>query len=99
MSPVLAVEWTEAAQGDLEALHDFVALDDPAAAVGQVLRVMDAVEELLPANPGLGRAGRVKGTRELVVVGTPYLVAYRVRGGAVQVLRVLHCAMRWPGQF
>lgn len=96
MNAPLSVEWTAAAQGDLQSLHDFVALDNPRAAVAQVLRVMDAVEALLPTHPGLGRVGRVTGTRELVVPGTPYLVAYRVRGGALQVLRVLHGAMRWP---
>jgi len=32
----------------------------------------------------------------LVVSGTPYIVPYRVRGEVLEVLRVLHGAMRWP---
>jgi len=51
---------------------------------------------LLKKNPALGRAGRVAGTRELVVAGTPYVVPYRVRGEAVEILRVFHAARRWP---
>jgi toxin ParE1/3/4 len=47
----------------------------------------------------MGRPGRVKGTRELVIVGTPYIVAYRIKGDAVQVLRVLHGAQKWPQGF
>ncbi len=47
----------------------------------------------------MGRAGRVPGTRELVISGTPYIVPYRVRGGAVEVLRVFHAARRWPTEF
>ncbi len=36
------------------------------------------------------------GTRELVVTGTPYVIAYRVEAHAVVVLRVMHGARRWP---
>jgi plasmid stabilization system protein ParE len=44
----------------------------------------------------MGRAGRVTGTRELVVAGTPYIVPYRVRVEAVEILRVFHAARKWP---
>jgi toxin ParE1/3/4 len=39
----------------------------------------------------------VGGTRELVVGPTPWVVVYRWRGEAVEVLRVLHGRQRWPG--
>ena len=44
----------------------------------------------------MGRAGRVRGTRELAIDGTPYIVAYRIKGNVVEVLRVIHGAQRWP---
>ena len=43
-----------------------------------------------------GRPGRVEGTRELPIVRTPYLAAYRVIDGAVVILRILHGARQWP---
>lgn len=46
----------------------------------------------------MGRAGRVAGTRELVVADTPYIIPYRVRGDAVEILRVFHAARKWPGK-
>jgi toxin ParE1/3/4 len=52
--------------------------------------------ERLGAFPAIGRPGRVAGTRELVVSGTPYIVPYRVRGERVQIITVLHSAQRWP---
>jgi toxin ParE1/3/4 len=52
----------------------------------------------LAEHPRIGRPGRVKGTRELVVSGTPYIVAYRVAGQDVTILRVLHGAQQWPKQ-
>jgi toxin ParE1/3/4 len=50
-------------------------------------------------SPGLGRPGRVEGTRELVVANTPYLVSYRVRNNVVEILRVFHGARKWPQKF
>jgi len=44
----------------------------------------------------MGRPGRIEGTRELVVSGTPYIAAYRIVGDTVRVLRVLHGAQQWP---
>ena len=47
----------------------------------------------------MGRPGRIAGTRELVVPGTPYLIAYAVLEEQVVVLAVLHGAQRWPDRF
>ena len=58
-------------------------------------RVREAVEYLLD-HPNLGRGGRLRATRELVVTGTPFIVIYRVRLDTVQILRVLHHARKWP---
>jgi toxin ParE1/3/4 len=59
------------------------------------LRVKEAVEYLID-HPNMGRPGRLVGTRELVISGTPFIAVYWVRGAAIQVLRVLHHAQRWP---
>jgi len=91
----LPVLWTRGARGDLFAVFDYIARDNPTAADA----VLDRVEEVvsrLEDHPGLGRPGRKAGTRELVLAGLPYVVVYRVRRGAVQVLRVLHGARQWP---
>jgi toxin ParE1/3/4 len=89
------LEWRRRAQADLAELVAFIAADDPAAAY----RVHDAIilkVALLLRHPDIGRPGRVRGTRELVVTGTPYIVAYRAVADLVTVLRVLHGARRWP---
>ncbi len=49
--------------------------------------------------PAIGRAGRVPGTRELIITGTPCLIPYRVKGKAVEILRVFHGSRRWPASF
>jgi plasmid stabilization system protein ParE len=47
----------------------------------------------------MGRPGRVPDTRELVISGTPYIVAYQVQGKVITILRILHSSRRWPKQF
>jgi len=45
----------------------------------------------LESHPAMGRAGRVPGTRELVL-HKHYIAIYRVREGDVEVLRLHHVA-------
>jgi len=91
----LKVQWLKRALANLEAEAEYISRDSHAAAQRVVMEIEQAVH-LLASHPALGRAGRVEGTRELVVAGTPYIVPYRVRGGRVEVLRVFHAARKWP---
>jgi toxin ParE1/3/4 len=91
------LKWLSQAICNLDAEAEYISLDSPAAAVRTVAAIVDAVE-LLKQYPALGRPGRVPGTRELVVRGTPYIVPYRVRGDAVELLRVFHGARKWPSR-
>jgi toxin ParE1/3/4 len=88
------LRWTSAAIEDLDQAGAFIEADNPRAASAMAGRVQEAVETLV-RYPNLGRAGRVRSTRELVVSGTPFVVVYRVRIDEVQVLRVLHHARRF----
>ena len=91
----MRIRWLKRADCDLDALASYIAHDNPDAAARIALRVIEAVEDL-GTHPGIGRPGRVEGTRELVVSNTPYVVAYRVHQNVVEVLRVLHSAQNWP---
>ena len=68
---------------------------NPAAAARMVGAIANAVDRLA-SEPGRGRPGRIPGTRELVVVGTPYLVACRINREIIEVLTIQHGAQRWP---
>ena len=91
----MRTRWTRPALGDLEAIGDFVARDNPAAAGRLVTRIVEAIETLCD-HPHLGRPGRVAGTRELAIAETPYVVPYRVVDDGVEILAVIHGARRWP---
>ena len=85
----MRVRWLAEALRNVDAVAEYIARDDPAAARAVVRRIYDATS-LLRDNPGLGRPGRIHGTRELVVPGTRYIVPYRVRPrlNQVEILRV-----------
>jgi len=92
----LRLRWTRLAEQDLEAIAQYIGQDSPAAAARVVLELVDQAETLLPGNPAIGRAGRVLGTRELVIGHLPYIIAYRMREKDLEVLRVLHTSRSWP---
>ena len=95
----MIVIWSSAAIADLTQLRAHIETDDPAAAQRVALHIAHNVDTLLPANPQIGRPGRVPGTRELVIPKTPFVVPYRIINGAIEVLRVYHGTRRWPGRF
>jgi plasmid stabilization system protein ParE len=92
------VRWLRVALANLETEADCIAEDNPAAADRFVQRIFRATD-LLAKNPAMGRPGRVAGTGELVISDTPYIIPYRVRANAVEILRVFHAARKWPKRF
>ena len=91
----MRIRWFQQALLDLDQIETYIAEDSPATAVDIVVKIIKAVS-LLGAQQGIGRAGRVPGTKELIVPGLPYIVPYRVKDGEVQVLRVYHTSRKWP---
>jgi addiction module RelE/StbE family toxin len=91
----LRVRWFKRALLDLEAAEAYIAQDDPVAASEVILRIIKSVS-LLKEQPGIGRAGRVSGTKELVIPNTSYIVPYRFKDDAIHVLRVYHTSRKWP---
>jgi len=94
----MKIIWMDAALSDLRSLRDYIAADNPSAAIKQVSRIVSAARGLVKF-PGIGRPGRCHGSRELVIGKTPYIVAYRLNGKIIEILRVLHGRRRWPKSF
>ncbi|MFZ2060732.1 MAG: type II toxin-antitoxin system RelE/ParE family toxin [Candidatus Binatus sp.] len=94
----MRLDWTRDADNDLGSIEEYVGRDNAESAFRILAETVRQVE-MLEEHPGMGRPGRVEGTRELVIAGLPYVVAYLHRGDTVTVLRVLHGAMKWPKRF
>jgi len=91
----MTVVWSRRAIDNLVALRDYIAQDSPRSASSVAHQILDAVE-LLTAQPHIGRPGRIAGTRELVVAGTPFVIPYWVRAGRLELLAVFHGRQKWP---
>jgi toxin ParE1/3/4 len=91
-SPTL--EWSEAARKDLLSIVDFIADDNPDAALKLLDDIENKAEQLLH-HPRLYEVGRVDGTREMLVRQN-YIVVYAEDEQRVLILRVLHGAQFWP---
>jgi len=86
--------WRPMALADRDDIMVYIAQDNPVAAVDLDLE-FEAKAENARMRPKLYKAGRVKGTRE-IVVRPNYVMVYRITGDVVEVLRVLHAAQQWP---
>jgi len=91
------LRWTPPALAHIAEIHDYIATDSPKSARRVVTQIRKDAR-LLTEQPGIGRPGRVEGTRELVVSRYPFIIAYRVDGNEIPILAVIHTARRWPEQ-
>lgn len=83
------VIWTEPALSDLDAIADYIALDDPAAAGRLVLRVFQHVDQLKDHPRSGSKPPEIKGGRYRQIVEPPCRVFYREGGGQVFILHVM----------
>src|ERR1035441_987996 len=87
--------WSPRAIRHLVAIREYIERDSDGNAALIAGRILEAVE-ILRTQPQMGRPGRLAGTRELVVSGTPYIVPYRVRRERLELLAVFDGRRQWP---
>jgi len=93
----MRINWLNRTLQNLEAEAAYIAQENPKAAGEFVNHTLNSVQQLAN-HPNMGRAGRVFGTRELVITHYPYIVPYRIKNEIVEVLRVFHTSRKWPNQ-
>lgn len=91
----MIVEWLEEASGQRYDQLDYIAQENPIAAI-RLDEEIEAQTEALLQNPEIGREGRVADTRELVIARTPFLAVYRIVPDQIQILNLLHQSQQWP---
>ena len=91
----MQVKWLRNAAKNLNDATEYIAEDNPKVAREFFIHTIESVNKLAQY-PELGRAGRVPGTRELVILGYPYIVPYRIKDGNVEILRVFHTSRMRP---
>jgi toxin ParE1/3/4 len=93
------IEWTEQATRQLDQAHDYIALSNSKDVATRItMQIVTSVQQLV-AFPMSGRAGRVPGTRELVISNTPFIASYAIEKARIVILAVYHGAQRWPEDF
>ena len=93
----MKVVWSRRAIRHLVSLRQRIAKDSEANAASIASRILAAID-LLATQPDMGRPGRVLGTRELVIVGTPYILPYRVNRQRLELIAIFHGRQKWPAK-
>ena len=90
------LDWRRPALSDRVAIMEYIAQDNPAAAIA-LDQDFEEHAESARKDPTLYRRGRVKGTREIVVRPNCVMVD-RVGPKSVEIRRVPHAAQQWPAR-
>ncbi|MBO9356994.1 type II toxin-antitoxin system mRNA interferase toxin, RelE/StbE family [Bordetella petrii] len=88
------IVWRPEARADRIAIMEYIAQDNPLAAIDLDDEIEDKANNLL-LHPKLYKAGRAPGTREMVVRPN-FIVVYELTGTDVVILNVLHSSQQWP---
>lgn len=91
----MKLRWSKRAVLRLASIRDYISNDNPAVAA-RVASVIVGAALRLEQFPLSGRAGRIEGTRELVVPGLPYILPYRIVDDVIQIASVIHTSRKWP---
>lgn len=83
------VVWAEPAFQDLDAIADYIALDDPSAAIRLIRKVFDKVDQLIKFPETGTRPRELKGTPYLKLTVRPVLIYYRIEGRKVIIVHVV----------
>ena len=87
----MLLRWTPGAAADLEEIYAYLTEHYPQFAESTITKLYEGIKSLTQF-PGRGRTGREAGTRELLFVRLPYLVAYRIKQETLEILYVRHMA-------
>lgn len=90
----MKILWTLSAEQDRADIVDFIAQDNPLAAI-RMDEIFSTAVGRLAEHPLLGRAGQIPGTRELIPHES-YRLVYEVRADTVWILTLVHTARLWP---
>ncbi len=91
----MEILWLKSAIAMRLAQLDYIAADNPTAAIELDQRIDQQIDRLAD-HPRMGRAGRVRGTREMIITRTPFIAIYRIKANRIEILRILHGAQQWP---
>jgi toxin ParE1/3/4 len=91
----MQIRWSPEAADDFESAIRRILQDNPTNAQRVAQIIYDLIAGLTTF-PNRGRAGRIEGTRELVIASLPFIAVYRVKDEFVEIVRVIHGAQEWP---
>ena len=83
------------AVSDLTSIRNYIGQDNWEVANDVVMRIVEQAESLA-IYPQKGRIGRIQGSRESILPGLPYIIAYRPKQDAVEIVRIIHTSRQWP---
>ena len=93
----MQIKWLKLALNDLDEIAEFIKKDNPQAAE-KIVKMLWQKVNILKDHPEIGRPGRVKETRELILNEIPFIIPYRIKIN-IEILRVLHSSRNWPDKF
>lgn len=89
------LSWTPQAVADLRKIDSYLSAEVDGRLAAQILETIKFRLRTLRDFPHAGPPVEGRPFRSFIIRGTPYVVAYRLRDGRVEILRVHHQRENW----
>ena len=90
----MRIRWTSSARRNLDEIVDYIALENPGAAMRMDL-LLSRAPRILTRFPLMGKSGALQGTRELLPHPS-YRMVYAVGVDEIAILAIVHTSRQWP---
>jgi addiction module RelE/StbE family toxin len=90
----MRIRWTLPAADDLGNIKNYLQQNHSHFAERTVRAIYERIRSLR-ISPHQGRPGHRSGTRELPITPLPYVVVYKIKDDAIEVLHIYHGAQDW----
>lgn len=92
----MQIKWTVSALNDLASETDYLAKEAGYEIAGKAYIGIQEKISNLKKIPGMGREGRIFGTKELILTDYSYIIPYRVNENRIEILTIFHTKRKLP---
>lgn len=92
----MQIKWTVSALNDLASEMDYLAKKAGDETAKKAYIVIQEKVSNLKRFPGMGREGRIFGTKELILADYSYIIPYRINESRIEILALFHTKRKLP---
>jgi len=91
----MKITLTPTANRDIKSIYDYIVENSTVTTAKKVLSSIENTIDKLEEFSQLGKVGRIKNTRELIVPRLPFVILYKIYPDKIAITSIMHTSKKW----